>query len=147
LFSEDVATSAPIITRVVKGVAKRYIGCPLNKNVTLRGSIVEVWAKLMLPGKISTVRTTLARLNAFIDFLIEGGIVGPSVLARKMRLKVPDSLHRSMDPEDEDRLVSVEGEVAPSLCSNPELWHGIDGRNDSISKKCQNSINCLTAYS
>lgn len=31
--------SAPIITRVVKGVAKRYIGCPLDKNVTLRGSI------------------------------------------------------------------------------------------------------------
>jgi len=45
------ANSVPIITRVVKGVAKRYIGCPLNKNVKLRGSIVEVWAKLMLPGK------------------------------------------------------------------------------------------------
>ena len=45
------ANSVPIITRVVKGVAKRYIGCPLDKNVTLRGSIVEVWAKLMLPGK------------------------------------------------------------------------------------------------
>ena len=40
------ANSVPIITRVVKGVAKRYIGCPLNKNVTLRGSIVEVWANL-----------------------------------------------------------------------------------------------------
>jgi hypothetical protein len=45
------SNSVPIITRVVKGVAKRYIGCPLNKNVNLRGSIVEVWAKLMLPGK------------------------------------------------------------------------------------------------
>jgi hypothetical protein len=45
------ANSAPIITRVVKGVAKRYIGCPLNKKVNLRGSIVEVFAKLMLPGK------------------------------------------------------------------------------------------------
>ena len=45
------ANSVPIITRVVKGVAKRYIGCPLNDKVKLRGSIVEVWAKLMLPGK------------------------------------------------------------------------------------------------
>lgn len=45
------ANSAPIITRVIKGVAKRYIGSPLNKHVNLRGSIFEVWAKLMLPGK------------------------------------------------------------------------------------------------
>ena len=43
--------SIPIITRVVKGVAKRYIGCPLNNNLNLRGPIVEVWAKLLLPGK------------------------------------------------------------------------------------------------
>jgi hypothetical protein len=42
--------SVPIITRVVKGVAKRYIGCSLNKNVKLRGAVIEVWAKLMLPG-------------------------------------------------------------------------------------------------
>ena len=42
--------SIPIITRVVKGVSKRYIGCPLNKTVNLRGTIVEVWAKLLLPG-------------------------------------------------------------------------------------------------
>ncbi len=45
------ANSIPIITRVVKGVAKRHIGRPLNKKVNLRGDIVEVWAKLMLPGK------------------------------------------------------------------------------------------------
>lgn len=45
------ANSAPIITRVIKGVAKRYVGNPLNKHVNLRGCIVEVWAKLMLPGK------------------------------------------------------------------------------------------------
>ncbi len=45
------ANSAPIITRVIKGIAKRHIGSTLNKKVNLRGSIVEVWAKLMLPGK------------------------------------------------------------------------------------------------
>ena len=45
------ANSAPIITCVIKGVAKRHIGAPLNKKVTLRGPIAEVWAKLMLPGK------------------------------------------------------------------------------------------------
>ena len=45
------ANSVPIVTRVVKGVAKRYIGCPLNDKLKPRGTIVEVWAKLMLPGK------------------------------------------------------------------------------------------------
>jgi len=45
------ANSVPIITRVVKGIAKRYIGSPLNEKVNLRGPIVELWAKLMLPGK------------------------------------------------------------------------------------------------
>lgn len=45
------ANSAPIITRVIKGVAKRHIGHPLNKKVTPRGAIAEIRAKLMLPGK------------------------------------------------------------------------------------------------
>ena len=44
------ANSVPIITKVVKGVAKRHIGRPLDKDVNLRGMIVEVWAKLNLPG-------------------------------------------------------------------------------------------------
>ena len=43
--------SVPIISRAVKGVAKRYIGQPLNRKVNLRGGIVEVWGKLRLPGK------------------------------------------------------------------------------------------------
>ncbi len=42
--------SHPIITKVVKGVAKQHIGGPLDKNVNLRGKIVEVWGILNLPG-------------------------------------------------------------------------------------------------
>jgi hypothetical protein len=45
------SNSAPIISRAVKGVAKRYIGYPLDQNINLRGHLVEVWAKLLLPGK------------------------------------------------------------------------------------------------
>jgi len=55
------ANSAPIITRVIKGVAKRYMGSPLNKHVNLRGSIVEVWAKLMLPGKVYFKESTFSK--------------------------------------------------------------------------------------
>lgn len=44
------ANSIPIITKVVKGVAKHHIGGPLDKNVNLRGMIVEVWGILNLHG-------------------------------------------------------------------------------------------------
>jgi hypothetical protein len=47
------ANSVPIITKAIKGVAKRHIGRPLDKNVNLRGMIVEVWGKLNLPGSKS----------------------------------------------------------------------------------------------
>ena len=47
------ANSVPIITKVIKGISKKHIGRPLNKNVNLRGPIVEVWGKLNLPGKKS----------------------------------------------------------------------------------------------
>ena len=47
------ANSIPIITKVIKGVAKKNIGQPLNKNIGLRGPVVEVWGKLNLPGKKS----------------------------------------------------------------------------------------------
>ncbi|MDZ7698931.1 MAG: transposase [Deltaproteobacteria bacterium] len=43
------ANSVPIITKVGKGVAKRHIGRPLDKNVNLRGMIVEVWGKVESP--------------------------------------------------------------------------------------------------
>ncbi len=45
------ANSLPVITRVVKGVAKRHIGKPLTQNINLRGQIVEIWAEFKLPGK------------------------------------------------------------------------------------------------
>ena len=47
------ANSLPIITKVVKGVAKRRIGKPLTKDINLRGPIVEIYGKFNLPGKKS----------------------------------------------------------------------------------------------
>jgi len=42
--------SAPIISRVVTGVSKRFIGYSLRDKIIFRGSIVEVWGKLRLAG-------------------------------------------------------------------------------------------------
>ena len=57
--------------------------------------------------KLSSVRTKLARVYAFLSFLVEEGIIPGDVVARKIRLKVPQYLPRAMDPEDVRGLVSV----------------------------------------
>lgn len=48
----------------------------------------------------SSVRTYLGRVNAFLHFLVEEGIVHPDVLTRKIRLKLPHYLPRAIDPDD-----------------------------------------------
>jgi integrase/recombinase XerD len=50
--------------------------------------------------KPGSVKTRLRALNAFIRFLIENGFVHPDVLAKRMIIKVPNSLPKAMDPDD-----------------------------------------------
>lgn len=57
--------------------------------------------------KPRTVRTRLRRLNAFFRFFIEREVIHPDVLKHGMRIKVPDSLPRAIDPEDVRLLLSV----------------------------------------
>jgi integrase/recombinase XerD len=57
--------------------------------------------------KLSTVKTRLGILKAFIRFLVEGGIVHPDVFPWKMRIKPPETLPRAMEPGDEKVLLSV----------------------------------------
>ena len=58
-------------------------------------------------SKASTVRMRLACVKAFMRFLVEGDIVHSDVLSKRMSIKVPDSLPRAMEQEDEEQLVSV----------------------------------------
>jgi len=57
--------------------------------------------------KPHSISTRLRALNAFFHFLIEREVIHPNVLKRKMRIKVPDSLPRAIDPEDIKQLLSV----------------------------------------
>ncbi|MBW1767922.1 MAG: phage integrase N-terminal SAM-like domain-containing protein, partial [Deltaproteobacteria bacterium] len=50
--------------------------------------------------KLSTVRTRLAVLKAFVRFLIEGKILHSDVLPWKLNIKPPEVLPRAMDPDD-----------------------------------------------
>ncbi len=56
---------------------------------------------------ISTVRTRLHCVNAFLGYLIEAGVIRRDVLARRIRLRKPETLPRAIDPEDVKALLSV----------------------------------------
>jgi integrase/recombinase XerD len=57
--------------------------------------------------RISTVRTRLACIIAFLHFLIEQDVIAGSVLKRSIKLKLPEVLPRAMNPADVRKLLSV----------------------------------------
>lgn len=57
--------------------------------------------------KLSSVKAKLDRVHAFLGFLVEEEVIGPEVLVRKIRLKLPQYLPRAMDPVDTRELLSV----------------------------------------
>jgi len=57
--------------------------------------------------KLSTVRTALGRIYAFLSFLIEQELIPADVLVHKIKLRLPEHLPRAMDPEEVWRLLSV----------------------------------------
>jgi integrase/recombinase XerD len=56
--------------------------------------------------RISTVRTRLACIIAFLHFLMEQDLIPLSLLKRRIKLKLPDVLPRAMNPEDVKKLLS-----------------------------------------
>jgi integrase/recombinase XerD len=56
---------------------------------------------------IVSVKTRLASIYAFLRYMVDGGIVDPEVLVKKIRLRLPDVLPKAINPEDIRRLVSV----------------------------------------
>ncbi|MGD0624927.1 MAG: tyrosine-type recombinase/integrase [Thermodesulfobacteriota bacterium] len=57
--------------------------------------------------RISTVRTRLACIIAFLHFLMEQDVLAGSLLKRSIKLKLPDVLPRAMNPADVRKLLSV----------------------------------------
>jgi site-specific recombinase XerD len=56
---------------------------------------------------ISTVRTRMACIVAFLHFLMEQDVIPTALLKRRIRLKLPDTLPRAMNPQDVKKLLSV----------------------------------------
>jgi len=57
--------------------------------------------------RVSTVRTRLACIIAFLHFLIEQDLIPLSLLKRRIKLKLPEVLPRAMHPADVKKLLSV----------------------------------------
>jgi integrase/recombinase XerD len=61
--------------------------------------------------RISTVRTRLACIIAFLHFLMEQDLIPLSLLKRRIKLKLPEVLPRAMHPADVKKLLSVIDDV------------------------------------
>jgi integrase/recombinase XerD len=57
--------------------------------------------------RISTVRTKLACLIAFFHFLMEQEVISGALLKKHIKLKLPETLPRAMNPADVQKLLSV----------------------------------------
>jgi len=57
--------------------------------------------------RISTIRTRLACIIAFLHFLMGQDVISGAVLKRSIKLKLPDVLPRAMNPADVRKLLSV----------------------------------------
>ena len=58
--------------------------------------------------KITTIKTRLVSVQAFLRYLVEEGIVSGELFnRRRIRLQLPERLPRAMDPDDLQKLLSV----------------------------------------
>jgi integrase/recombinase XerD len=56
---------------------------------------------------ISTVKTRLACIVAFLHYLMEQDLIPGTSLKKRIRLKLPETLPRAMNPQDVKRLLSI----------------------------------------
>ena len=56
---------------------------------------------------ISTIRTRIVSIIAFLHFLMEQDIISPSLFKRRIKLKLPETLPRAMNPKDVKKLITV----------------------------------------
>jgi site-specific recombinase XerD len=60
---------------------------------------------------ISTVRLRLATFIAFLHYLVERDVLPASPLKRTIKLKLPETLPRAINPKDVKKLISVIGTI------------------------------------
>lgn len=61
--------------------------------------------------KPGTVKLRLEIVKAFLRFMIQKGVLDEDVFPWRLKIKVPETLPRAMDPDEVDRLLAVKGSV------------------------------------
>lgn len=95
------------------GAVRNFLTCYHNSGKSNLQDIVsddlEAFVENMQDRglKVTTVRTSLNHLWAFLRFLIEHNIVDASILKRKIKLRVPDFLPRAIAPSNVRKLLAV----------------------------------------
>jgi integrase/recombinase XerD len=76
---------------------------------TLSRQDIEAWVEREQDRglKPQSVRSRLMNVYAFVAFLVREGVLGPELLERKIRIKLPVALPRAMAPEDVQRLLAA----------------------------------------
>ena len=98
----SVFTSIVFFLGMIKGSGKERL-----EDIT-KGDIEAFIEREQDRGiKITTVRTRLVSILAFLRYWMEEGIVSPEVFFRRIRLQMPERLPRAMDPDDVQKLLSV----------------------------------------
>jgi len=57
--------------------------------------------------RAKTVSVRLMVVHAFLRFLVDGEVIDPNVLRKKIRVKVPEALPRAIEPEDIKALLTA----------------------------------------
>jgi site-specific recombinase XerD len=58
-------------------------------------------------NKITTIRTKLVSVQAFLRYLMEEEIVSADIFRRRIRLRLPERLPKAIDPEDLQKFLAV----------------------------------------
>jgi len=90
----------------VKGLNKTDLNTVIHKDVL---AYIEHEQDRGMGARTVHVRVRL--LRTFLRYLMEKDIMQPEVVAKRIMIKVPDSLPRAMEPEDEKKLVDAGGSV------------------------------------
>jgi len=61
--------------------------------------------------KLSTVKLRLATVKAFLRYMIDEGFLREDVFPWKLKIKMPETLPRAMEPDDVEQLLAAEGSV------------------------------------
>jgi integrase/recombinase XerD len=60
---------------------------------------------------LSTVKLRLATVKSFLRYMIDEGFLREDVFPWKLKIRMPETLPRAMDPEDVEKLLEAEGSV------------------------------------